>query len=157
MKTFKFSLVLRTRENTDVFITLDDNIYGIHSKRVNILCLLLGLQREYKAPIKMAKVCRVGGEYFEKEYKEFLKNIYHFLRKSKKSRYFPTTLVRKVTSFIMILLTLKAPRKPASENVICLCRLLNILANFSNLFLHTGKQYGPILFNQKVLIFLIPQ
>ena len=37
MKTFKFSLVLRTRENTDVFITLDDNIYGIHNKRVNIL------------------------------------------------------------------------------------------------------------------------
>ena len=37
MKTFKFSLVLRTRENTNVFITLDDNIYGIHSKRVNIL------------------------------------------------------------------------------------------------------------------------
>ena len=34
MKTFKFLLVLRTRENTDVFITLDDNIYGIHSKRV---------------------------------------------------------------------------------------------------------------------------
>ena len=41
MKTFKFSLVLRTRENTDVFITLDDNMYGIHSKRVNILYLLL--------------------------------------------------------------------------------------------------------------------
>ena len=40
MKTFKFSLVLRTRENTDVFITLDDNIYGIHRKRVNILYLL---------------------------------------------------------------------------------------------------------------------
>ena len=40
MKTFKFSLVLRTRENTDVFITLDDNIYGIHSKRVNILYLV---------------------------------------------------------------------------------------------------------------------
>ena len=39
MKTFKFSLVLRTRENTDVFITLDDNIYGIHSKRVNILSI----------------------------------------------------------------------------------------------------------------------
>ena len=32
--------------------------------------------------------------------------------------------------------------KYASENV-CLCRLLNILANFSNLFLHTGKQPGP--------------
>ena len=40
-------------------------------------------------------------------------------------------------------LTLKAPSKPASENIICLCRLLNILANFSNLFLHTGKQCGP--------------
>ena len=43
MKTFKFSLVLRTRENTDVFITLDDNIYGIHSKRVNILYVLMTL------------------------------------------------------------------------------------------------------------------
>ena len=31
-------------------------------------------------------------------------------------------------------LTLKVPRKPASENVVCLYRLLNILANFSNLF-----------------------
>ena len=39
-------------------------------------------------------------------------------------------------------LTLKMPRKPPSENV-CLCRLLNILTNFSNLFLHTGKQCGP--------------
>ena len=34
MKTFKISLALRTRENTDVFITLDDNIYGIRSIRV---------------------------------------------------------------------------------------------------------------------------
>ena len=31
-------------------------------------------------------------------------------------------------------LTLKAPRKTASENVVCLCHLLNILANFSKLF-----------------------
>ena len=30
-------------------------------------------------------------------------------------------------------LTLKAPRKSASENVVCLCRLLHLLANFSNL------------------------
>ena len=30
-----------------------------------------------------------------------------------------------------------------SENVVCLCRPLNILANFKNLFLHTGKQCGP--------------
>ena len=28
-------------------------------------------------------------------------------------------------------LTLIMPRKPASENVVCLCRLLNILANVS--------------------------
>ena len=35
------------------------------------------------------------------------------------------------------------PRKPASENFVCLCWLMNILANFSNLFLHTGKQCGP--------------
>ena len=39
MKTIKFSLVLRTRENTDVFITLD----GIHSKRVNILYIFSAL------------------------------------------------------------------------------------------------------------------
>ena len=45
MKTFKFSLVLRTRENTDVSITLGDNIYGIHSKRVNILYLFLSSQK----------------------------------------------------------------------------------------------------------------
>ena len=46
-------------------------------------------------------------------------------------------------SWTLTNLTLKAPRKTASENVVCLCRLLNILANFANLFLHTGKQYGP--------------
>ena len=37
----------------------------------------------------------------------------------------------------LLSLTLKMPRKTASENVVCLCRLLNILANFSNLLLHT--------------------
>ena len=37
VKTFEFLLVLRTRENTDVFIALDDNICGVHGKRVNIL------------------------------------------------------------------------------------------------------------------------
>ena len=31
------------------------------------------------------------------------------------------------------LLTLRAPRKTVSENVICLCHLLHLLANFSNL------------------------
>ena len=48
----------------------------------------------------------------------------------------------KNEKLLVNILTLKAPRKPASENVVCLCRLLNILANFSNLFLHTGKQCG---------------
>ena len=33
MKTFKFWLVLRPRENTDVFITLDEISYGIHSQK----------------------------------------------------------------------------------------------------------------------------
>ena len=37
-------------------------------------------------------------------------------------------------AMLIKLLTLKMPRKPASENVVCLCRLLNILANFANLF-----------------------
>ena len=37
------------------------------------------------------------------------------------------------------MLTLKASRKTASENVVCICRLLNILANFSNLFLRTDS------------------
>ena len=32
-------------------------------------------------------------------------------------------------------LTLEMPRKPAPENAVCLCHLLNILANFSNPFL----------------------
>ena len=51
----------------------------------------------------------------------------------------------KIVCLLIVLwiLTLKAPRKPASQNVVCLCRLLHILANFSNLFLHTGKQCGP--------------
>ena len=40
-------------------------------------------------------------------------------------------------------LTFKMPRRPTSENVVSLCRLLNILANISNLFLPTGKQCGP--------------
>ena len=44
---------------------------------------------------------------------------------------------------VTLILTLKMPRKPAPENVICLWRLQNILANFSNLFLHTGKLCGP--------------
>ena len=36
--------------------------------------------------------------------------------------------------FCIAILTLKVPRKPVSEKVVCLYRLLNILAYFSNLF-----------------------
>ena len=43
----------------------------------------------------------------------------------------------------LITLTLKTPRKPASENVVCLCRLLNILANFSNLFCIQANSVDP--------------
>ena len=52
--TFKFSL-LRTRENTDVSI-IDENIYGIHSKRVNILYLYSdpSLQRKPFVPKDVA-------------------------------------------------------------------------------------------------------
>ena len=38
------------------------------------------------------------------------------------------------------------PRKPASENVVCLRRLLNILANFSNLVLHVTGEKMEITF-----------
>ena len=59
-----------------------------------------------------------------------------------------TLIFRQTLDFVLCpavfkLLTLKAPRKTASENVACLCCLLNILADFSNLFLHTGKQCEP--------------
>ena len=40
-------------------------------------------------------------------------------------------------------LTLKAPRKPTSENVVCLCRLLNILANFSTYFCIQANSVDP--------------
>ena len=40
----------------------------------------------------------------------------------------------KIMKFLLLnVLTLKVPRKSASENVVCLCRLLHLLANFSNL------------------------
>ena len=44
---------------------------------------------------------------------------------------FTATVASSVTSASM--LTPKTPRKPASENVVCLCRLLHLLANFSNI------------------------
>ena len=66
MKTFKFSLVLRTRENSDVFISLDDNIYGIHSKRINILYVPAGYNRRQEHMI--IRTCNVG-DYSNNWYK----------------------------------------------------------------------------------------
>ena len=60
-------------------------------------------------------------------------------KKKKKRKERKKKQVEKKKSYV---LTLKTPRKPASENVVYLGRLLNILANFSSLFLHTGKQCG---------------
>ena len=45
MKAFKFSLVLRTREKNNVSITLEETIYSIYHKRVNILNLFYNIQR----------------------------------------------------------------------------------------------------------------
>ena len=61
-ETFKFSLVLRAHENTDVFIILDDNIYGIHSKRVNILFVyLMKCVKERKSQISLIAIQDIGG------------------------------------------------------------------------------------------------
>ena len=49
-------------------------------------------------------------------------------------------IIPRIIKYMYTCLTLKMPRKPASENVVCLCRLLNILANFSNLFLLLEEQ-----------------
>ena len=46
---------IRTRENTEVFITFDDNIYGIHRKRVNILYILSNVKGTAKDVIKTLK------------------------------------------------------------------------------------------------------
>ena len=37
LKISAISLVLRTREITDIFITFDETYFGIHRKKVNIL------------------------------------------------------------------------------------------------------------------------
>ena len=42
--------------------------------------------------------------------------------------------VRTSIAGIIDILSLTMPRKPTSENVVCLCRLLNILANFQTYF-----------------------
>ena len=51
---------------------------------------------------------------------------------------------KECSSFVLhSILTLKMTRKPASENVVCLCQMLNILENFQTDLRHTGKQSGP--------------
>ena len=63
-------------------------------------------------------------------YKVFLKL---FIALDKTLFCFSTENMRRVFFFLLhMTLTLKAPRKSASENV-CLCRLLHLLADFSNL------------------------
>ena len=72
--------------------------------------------------------------------KEILKVLLYCILNSSRKILFESPQWIEVSLWHMPTLTLKMPRKAASENVVCLCRLLNILANFSNLFLHTGKQ-----------------
>ena len=43
LKTLNFSLVQRTRENSDVFNTLNEIYIGIHLKKVNILYVCVGV------------------------------------------------------------------------------------------------------------------
>ena len=40
-------------------------------------------------------------------------------------------------------LTIKTPEKTTCENVVCLCRLLNIFVNFSNLFCIQANSVDP--------------
>ena len=61
-----------------------------------------------------------------------------FLRMSKS-----TFLLDGTRSTHLHQLTLRAPRKTASENVVCLCRLLNILANFSKPFFAYWQTVDP--------------
>ena len=89
----------------------------------------------------------VGGYFFFFFFEKIRLNISCEFQQSKCLVLFSLKLNNKKTrmlSAVVLLsaLTLKMPRKPASKNVVCLCRLLNILANFSNLFLHTGKKCG---------------
>ena len=41
--------------------------------------------------------------------------------------------IRWLLRLSVSILWVKVPRKPASENVVCLCRMLHLLANFSNI------------------------
>ena len=69
----------------------------------------------------------------------FMKEI-----KKKKKKYcigiLNTSLMK---SSVDLSLTLKTSRKSASENVVCLCRLLNILANFQTYFCTQANSVDP--------------
>ena len=84
----------------------------------------------------MASVDFIGGTCMLNLHHASNTVMFYFLERS-------FTSVHESSTYCIQTLTLKMPRKPASENVVCLCCLLNIFANFSNLFLHTGKQCGP--------------
>ena len=54
-------------------------------------------------------------------------------------------MTKQMTVVVIGSLTLKAPRKSASENVVCSCHLLHLLANFSNLhFAHRQTVWTQI-------------
>ena len=56
----------------------------------------------------------------------------------------PNTYTDMYSKFgVALELILKMPRKPASENVVCLYRLLKILANVSNLFFIQANSVDP--------------
>ena len=56
---------------------------------------------------------------------------------------FTSLLSQFITQAESRLLTLKTPRKSASENVVCLCRLLNIPANFQTYFCTQANKVDP--------------
>ena len=51
--------------------------------------------------------------------------------------------LRHQYSSLNTVLTLKMPRKPATENVVCLSHLLNILANFQTYFCIQSNSVDP--------------
>ena len=87
----------------------------------------------------------------------------NFNKKKKKKQQKKKNRLRSTKANI---LTLKTPRKPASENAVCLCLLLNILANFSNIFLPRGavwswstmfaKMFFCVFFNHKQMTKQMP-
>ena len=85
-------------------------------------------------------------------------NGFRFFKRQKLPQFYPVLIkiapecmvCKDLSSWIHSLpmlpvaLTLKAPRKTASENVVCLCRLLNILALFKPIFAYRQTVWTQI-------------